>query len=155
MPKGKPWTAEEEKQLKELIEQKKPLNIIAVTMNKSRQAIKLKMNRLNLKEVGYGIHDPSSSRLDLPDDLPSVEEALHVLCKALDDLNQKGLDQNETLRLRTVIQGVKIYKELFADYINYSGIEAKMIEMEEKYERLAAQAKSNTHEPEPKPNAQD
>jgi len=150
--KGKPWTAEEEKHLKELIEQRKPINIIAATMNKSRQAIKLKMNRLDLKEVGCGIHDPSSSRLNLPDDLPSVEEALHLLCKALDELNQKGLDQNETLRLRSIIQGVKIYKELFADYVNYRGIEAKLIEMEEKYERLAAQAKSNTPKPDEQPN---
>jgi len=154
VPKGKPWTAEEEKQLRELCEQGKPVNVIAATMNKSFQAIKRKIERLNLKVVGHGIHGTTTSRLSIPDDLPSVEEALHVLCDALDDLNQKGLDQTEVLRLRTIIQGIKIYKELFADYVNYRGIEAKMIEMEEKYERLAAQAKSNSPKPDDKPIAQ-
>jgi hypothetical protein len=41
-----------EKQLRELIEQKKPINAIAAAMKKSRQTIKQKMDRLNLKEVG-------------------------------------------------------------------------------------------------------
>ena len=61
-----------EKQLRELIEQKKPINAIAAVMKKSRQSIKQKMDRLNLEEVGRGIQNPSSSRINVPGDLQCV-----------------------------------------------------------------------------------
>jgi hypothetical protein len=145
--KGKPWTAEEEKQLRELCEQGKPVNLIAATMNKSPQSVQKKIVRLNLKVVVHGIHRTTTTRLSIPDDLPSIEEALRVMCAALDDLQQGGLDQTEVLRLRTIIQGVKIYKELFADYVNYREIEAKIEKMEEDYERLISQAQSMAPKP--------
>ena len=154
MPKGKPWTVDEEKQLKTLLNARASLNVIAAKLQKSKESVRLKIKRMGIDVVDHAVGRSTSSRLSIPDDLPSVEEALHVLCDALDDLNQKGLDQTEVLRLRTIIQGIKIYKELFADYVNYRGIEAKMIEMEEKYERLAAQAKSNSPKPDDKPIAQ-
>ena len=64
--------------------------------------------------------------MTLPEDLPSIEEQLKVLSAALKTLEQPMLEHSETLRLRSIISGVKIYKELFADYVNYRGLEAEV-----------------------------
>jgi hypothetical protein len=64
--------------------------------------------------------------LIIPEDLPSVEDQLRVLAAALDELKKPDLEQNDVLRLRAVIQGVKTCKELFVDYVNYRGIEEKV-----------------------------
>jgi hypothetical protein len=141
--KGKPWTVEEEKQLRELVGQGKSINVISGVLGKSKDSIRVKLNRLGIEVVDHTVSARSTtSRLNIPGDLPSVEEALQTLCKTLDALDMPGLDQTEVLRLRTIIQGIKIYKELFADYINYREIEEKVAEMEEAYERLAATTKS-------------
>jgi hypothetical protein len=49
----------------------------------------------------------------------------------------------EIARLRSIIQAVKTYKELLADYINYRQIENRLIEMEQKYSQLATIAQVN------------
>jgi hypothetical protein len=66
---------------------------------------------------------------------------LKTLNKALRQLDTAGLDQSETLRLRTIIQGVKIYKELFVDLLNYRELEQRLIELEGKYGALVEKAK--------------
>jgi hypothetical protein len=52
------------------------------------------------------------------------------------------LDRREVLRLRNIISGVKTYKELLADYIDYRGLEQELTELGEKYKALAASKKS-------------
>ena len=100
LPKGKPWTNDEEKQLRDLIAQDKTVNHIAEMMHKSHQAIMRKVERLGIEVVGQTrMQNPTSSNLVLPDELPSVEEALKILCTALTALQQGGLDQAEVLRL--------------------------------------------------------
>jgi hypothetical protein len=79
----------------------------------------------------------------LPEDLPTVKEQLKVLSAALKELETPGLDQSEVLRLRSIIQGVKIYQELFVDYVDYRGIEAELMELRQKYEELAKEAEGN------------
>jgi len=145
MPKGRPWTAEEEKQLRELISQKKPLNVISSSLGKTETSIRMKLKRLGLKtkeEESPVSQFSSSSRISIPGDLPSVEDVLQALALTLDELKQSELSQADVFRLRTIIQGIKTYKEIFADYINYRLIEEKVAEMEEAYERLAAQTES-------------
>ena len=83
-----------------------------------------------------------TSNLKLPTELPSIEEELKVLSAALKALEQSGLEQSEVLRLRSIIQGVKIYKELFADYVDYRGIEAELVDLRRKYEELAKKAQN-------------
>ncbi|MEJ2240887.1 MAG: hypothetical protein P8Y18_01910, partial [Candidatus Bathyarchaeota archaeon] len=41
-------------------------------------------------------------------------------------LETVGLDKNETIRLRSIIQGAKTYKELYADFVNYRALEQKV-----------------------------
>ena len=78
----------------------------------------------------------TTTGLILPLELPSVEDELKVLSAALKALEQQGLEQSETLRLRSIIQGVRIYEDLFADYVDYRGIEMELVELRTKYEDL-------------------
>jgi len=137
MPKGKPWTVEEEKRLREMVQQKKSLVVMAKAFGKSPESIKKKMLRLGLKVVVRQIQQTTTSN-----DLPNIEQALRTLNDALVSLKTPGLDQAATLRLRSIIQGVKTYKELLADFLDFSGLESRLFELEAKYADLAKKAKS-------------
>jgi hypothetical protein len=60
--------------------------------------------------------DISHSKAKVP--LPSVEEKLRVLDAALVALERLGLRATEISRLHNIIQGVKVYQQLFADFVN-------------------------------------
>ncbi len=140
MTKGKPWTVEEEKQLQQLLQEDRSVRAIAKTLGKTRDCVRMKIARLGLDVVVQGKSQrTTTSSLERPSELPSVEEALKTLSAALKALETPGLDQAETLRLRSIIQGVKIYKELFAEYIDIRGFEAEVLELRQK---LAEAAKS-------------
>ena len=85
----------------------------------------------------------TTSKLELPDELPSVEEALKTLAAALKALDAPGLGKSEVLRLRNIISGVKVYKELLADYVNYRGLEAELLELRQKYAELAKKSQDS------------
>ena len=129
MPKGKPWTKEQERKLKELITEGKSLKEMAVALEKSKGAVKKKMDRLGLEVV---VHDKKFSGttttfdLPIPDDLPSIEMQLRVLAGAIEKLQKDDLDKIEVMRLGRLIAGVGKYKELFADYVGYREIEQKV-----------------------------
>ena len=148
MTKGKPWTVEEERKLRELFSKHVSVAEIAKALNKSHEAVKQKIIHLELKE-----EEPpklrgssSSSRLKIPKELPSIETALKDLIAALDALKKSDLGSAEVLRLRSIIQGVKIYKELFADYVNYRGHEVEMVKMMERLAALEKVSKSDETE---------
>jgi len=128
--KGKPWTVEEEKQLQDMLRSDKSVRVIAKAMGKTRDCIRKKIARLGLEVV---VHSESqrttTTSLKLPADLPSIEEELKKLSAALTALETPGLEQAETLRLRSIIQGVKTYKELFEDFVDYRGFEAEVLEV--------------------------
>jgi hypothetical protein len=134
MPKDLP-SVEEEKQLREMVQEHKRLSEIAGFFGKSPASIKMKISRLKLVVVVRQIQHTTTSNK-----LPSVEEALKTLNYALEMLKTSGLDQSETLRLRSLIQGVKIYMEKFADYLDYRGLEIRLIELEGKYAALVKKA---------------
>ena len=129
MPKGKPWTKEQERKLKELITEGKSLKEMAAALEKSKGAVKKKMDRLGLEVV---VHDKKFSGttttfdLPIPDDLPSIEMQLRVLAGAIEKLQKDDLDKIEVMRLGRLIAGVGKYKELFADYVGYREIEQKV-----------------------------
>lgn len=142
--KGKPWTIEEEKMLRQMVEHKKSVRVIARTLGKTRDGVRMKIGRLELEEVVQPKSErTTSTRLALTKDLPTVEEALKTLNAALEALKTSGLEQSEILRLRSIIQGVKIYQELFADYMHYCEIEAELVELRRGYEDLVKKAKDD------------
>jgi DNA repair ATPase RecN len=146
MPKGKPWTAEEENLLKKLIEVHEPLHTIAARFRKSQQAIIKKAQRLGLEVVGTKGADTTTTEIDLPKELPSVEEALKILAAALQKAAEPGLNKVEVQRLQAIATIARTYKELIADYINYREIEKEYIEMREKYEKIIQTLKERTQE---------
>jgi hypothetical protein len=112
----------------------------------SEQGIRHKLIRLGLlKEEGgqsQAAPCPPSTDLELPDELPSIEETLKTLAAALKALETGGLKRDDILRLRSIILGAKTYKELIADYINYRALEAELLEWRNKYEALAKKSGS-------------
>lgn len=143
--KGKPWTVEEEKQLRQMLQEHKSVRSIAKILGKTRDCIRMKIARLGLEVVVQPEKNQRTTttiaKLALPGELPSIEEELKVLVAALKGLETEGLDKSEVLRLRGIVQGVKVYQELLADYVDYRGIEAELLELREKYAELAEKSK--------------
>ena len=81
----------------------------AGALGKSSDSLKLKMLRLGLKVVVPQIHHTTTSNLELM----SVEDALKKLQRALNSLENPELDQVQVLRLRSQVQGAKIYIDKF------------------------------------------
>ena len=136
--KGQPWTVEEEKQLRQMLQECRRLSEIAVFFGKSPESVKKKMKRLGLVVVVPQIQQTTTSNV-----LPSVEVALQKLNDALVLLETPGLDQADTLRLRSIIQGRKLYIEKFAEFLNYRELEARLIELEGKYAALTKKSKNS------------
>jgi hypothetical protein len=84
--KGKPWTIEEEKMLRQMVKDKNSVGVIARTLGKTRDGVRIKIARLGLEEVvrPKKSERTTSSQLDLPKELPTIEEALKTLTAALE-----------------------------------------------------------------------
>jgi hypothetical protein len=157
--RGKPWSIDEERQLRQLLEDGKGFSDISQAMRKSRVSVKNKIYNLGLSlkdnpqpqipMVASSLSSLSSKapiansspavdsagangaalEVKASKPLPSVEEKLRVLDAALVALEQPGLRSVEVSRLRTIIMGVKVYQQLFADYVNYRALEAEVLEL--------------------------
>ena len=138
MPKGKPWTVEEERKLRKLREEGKTVAEIALRMKQTPDAIKQKLRRLGLKVVTLEKSGgTTTSELIMPEELPSIEEALKDLVAAMNALKTPGLSKTEIMRLRSLVQVADKYQTRFAEYVDYRGTEKRMIELSQKYEELA------------------
>jgi maleate cis-trans isomerase len=133
--KGKPWTPKQEKDLRRLVEAKEALDVIAVKLDKSPEAIRKKIERLGLEVVDHrGLRTTTS--LEIPEELPTVEETLKMLASALNAAMLPGLEKVDVQRLQTVATIARTYKDIFSDYVDYRGIEAELVELRMKYEEL-------------------
>ena len=130
MPKGKRWTSEEEKQLKDLVNAGGSLKVIATQLKKSREAVKVKMQRLGLEvvvvPVKKNVGTTTTFDLPVPDDLPSIEMQLRVLAGVIKKLQEDDLDKVDVMRLGRLIAGVDKYKALYVEYVGYREIEQKV-----------------------------
>jgi hypothetical protein len=157
--RGKPWSIDEERQLRQLLEEGKGFSDISQVMGKSRVSVKNKLYNLGLSlkdnpqlQIPITVSSPSSLSSKAPianpvpdaapvsvnevalemkatGPLPSVEEKLRVLDAALVALEQPGLRAAEVSRLHNIIQGVKVYQQLFADFVNYRALESEVLEL--------------------------
>lgn len=141
-PKSYYWTREEERKLVEYWRQgvRNP-EVLADRLGRKLEGVKKKLSRLGLVVEPEKRGGPTTTELEMPEELPSVEEALKLLVAAMEALQKPGLSRAEVSRLRSIIQAVRIYKELFADYVDYRGIEAELIELEAKYGKLVENQK--------------
>jgi hypothetical protein len=141
MPKGTPWTTDEEKQLRALVDSKVPVDVIAAQMKKTYAAVLKKCERLGL-EVDDTKRLRTSTSIPMPKDLPSIEEALKRLAGALEVACSPGLSKVEVQRLQVVATLARAYKDILADYLDYRGVEAELLELKEKYAELAKRTPS-------------
>ena len=94
MPKGKPWTKEEEQQLRELVIRGLKAEDIAAKMDKSKDAVLKKIQRLGLKVVHpLNIGPTTSTELIIPKELPSIEEAPKTLGSGYERLTNAKPEQ--------------------------------------------------------------
>jgi hypothetical protein len=138
--KGKPWSVEDEKKLKDWVTSGVSVDALVFSFDGqyTKDAIYKKIERLGLEVVDEEKKNISTTTsLELPAELPSVEETLLKLSAVLAALEKPGLEKSDILRLRGIISGAKVYKELLADYINYRGLEAELLELKEKYNELS------------------
>lgn len=147
MPKGKPWTVQNERELRKLREDGKTVSQIAARMNLSEDAVKQKLRRLGLKVVTLQKSaGTTTSELIMPEELPSIEEALKQLVGAMNALKTPGLSKTEIMRLRALIQTCSLYQHRIAEYIDFRGIEKELFEMKERFEALNRQSRVSAAE---------
>jgi DNA repair ATPase RecN len=120
------------------------METIAANLKRKPDAIYVKCLRLGLTQKRHS----ASINVPLPKELPSVEEAIKKLAAALETASTPGLDRVEVQRLQVVANLAKAYEETLAHYLNYREIEAKLNDMEAKYEGLLRETKKN-NVPEP------
>ena len=106
--KGKPWDINEVRQLRQLVEEGKGIEEISKIMVKTKAAIRQKIMDLDLKvlkkeEQQHAVSHQKkpcfcSSKLELPTELPTVEETLQILAAALRKSAEAGLDKDEVGR---------------------------------------------------------
>jgi hypothetical protein len=176
--RGKSWSVEEERRLRELIGEGLGVDRISKVMGKTRVSVMSKMYHLGLVLVDAGtaptppassstpyktadqafnsalsvspITDPNpiakaaaapssgevdafAAQLKKGGPLPSIEEKLRVLDAALVALEKPGISRVDVARYSKIIDGVKVYNDLFAKFVNYWGIEIKILELEKQF----------------------
>jgi hypothetical protein len=130
---GRPWTSQEEAELKSLLAANANVDEIAVKVNKTPKAVITKCQRLGL---GLQTEGYVSTKIPIPKELPSIEDALRMLAGALKASVKPGLNRLDVQRLQVVANISQTYKELAADYANYRDVERKLIKMEEENAQL-------------------
>jgi hypothetical protein len=146
--KGKLWTIDEEQKLRELIQAGDNANLIAAKLGKTEHGVYEKARRLGLRVIiTNSKRKLTTHEIQLPPELPSVEEALKILAGALKEAAKPDLNSVEVQRLQVTATLARTYKELLADYIDYRGIESKLVELEGKYAQLVQGTKSNVPTP--------
>lgn len=142
MTKGKPWPAEDERKLRDWFNSGvTDLQVLAFSFNcqYSQEAIRQKLIKFDLlKEQQQPKKNECccSTQLELPDDLPTVEEELRILAAAIDALKNPGISRDEILRLRGIIAGAKVYQERFGEFVGYRKVELQLLEVRKKFEEL-------------------
>jgi hypothetical protein len=120
---GKVWTAQQEAELRALVNEKSGVDAIAAKLGKSPKAVFTKCQRMGLQLESEGY---ANTAVPIPKELPSVEETAKILAGALKASVKPGLSRVEVQRLQTVANISKTYKELIVDFVHYREVEAKL-----------------------------
>lgn len=132
------WKKDDLEKLSKLVKEKQSWQVIATELKRSVEAVRMKAKRLGLSVVVERGRGPTTTN-DLPEELPSVEEALKVLARVLKVLDQPGLETSEVQRLQAMVSTIRTYESMLASYMRYREIEKRLVELEAKYVRLAGE----------------
>ena len=141
--RGRKWTVEEERELRELVSEGHPVEVIAKRFKKRPKAVQVKIDRLGLivdvdRKVCSTI---TTGKLEIPGDLLSAERTLKIMSAAVEAAAKPGLSRIELQRLQLVSNLARFYKESLADYLDYRRVEAELLELRKLYGALAKRAK--------------
>jgi len=136
--KGKAWTVEEELKLRELWESGEPLSSIAAELSKTKVAVANKVSHLGLKDdsARRSLVSSSSSELELPVELPTVQEAVKIIGGAMLAMTKPGVSKAQVERLKAVVDAASKYKQCMADLVRYKELERENVELRRKFEEL-------------------
>ena len=147
MPKGKPWTKKQENQLRSLVNKRKSVNEISEKLEKSPEAIRVKIKRLGLEVVvdrEATNYCTTTSNEILPEELISMKEALKMHVGALKLACTPGLSKVEVQRLQVVANLTKNYIREIPVFLHFQDVEKRLFEMEEKMVEFTKKIKSNS-----------
>ena len=126
------WTIKEEQQLRELVEQGKSIQELSSVFNRSPEALIMKLKRMSLSvpplekysAKNGGNKVTTSATTTTPklepvefEELPSPNMAMGLLWAAVRRLQNPDVGREEAKKLRLILQGVKSYIHLDADYV--------------------------------------
>ena len=126
------WTIKEEQQLRELVEQGKSIQELSSVFNRSPEALIMKLKRMSLsvppreKSSAKNAENKvtTSATTTTPklepiefEELPSPNMAMGLLWAAVRRLQEPDVGREEAKKLRLILQGVKSYIHLDADYV--------------------------------------
>jgi len=135
--KGKPWSHDQEKRLREMVEKGADVVDMARAFNCKPDAIRKKLDRLGLKVVVQKSQKTwTTTSTLLPKDVITHEQALRVLAGALETLKQPGLDKLELQRLRILVDAVQAYDSVLEKFEGWVEIENRLVEMDKKIAEL-------------------
>lgn len=110
VPKGKLWSYDQEKRLREMVSEGANIVNMATAFNCKPDVIRKKLDRLGLKVVVQKLQKTRTTTSTLlPKDIIMHEQALRTLAGALEALTQWGLDELELQRLRILVDTVQTY----------------------------------------------
>jgi cell division protein ZapA (FtsZ GTPase activity inhibitor) len=132
LTKGRPWSIEEEKKLRELTGKNLSINEIADAMDKTVESVKSKMTKLGLRAKERVLDAKQSLvTLEVQDDLPSMEEKLKKQDAAQRALEDPNISARDVKRLIAITNSIKDYFKMFETYAKYREIEKKVVELTE------------------------
>lgn len=126
------WSELDENQLQQLVGEHKSIDDIAAALKRSPEAIFMKLTRLGLaipqmsfvKNRANKVTESATTTTPMPklemaklEELPTGNVAIGLLWAALRRLQEPDVSKDEAKKLRLVIQGVKSYIHLEADYL--------------------------------------
>jgi len=124
------WTNAEEKTLIEMLSKAESLKDLGRALNRSPEAIAMKLKRMHLaipekrsaiSEANKVTENATTTTPKLEpvkfEALPSPNEAMGLLWAAIQRLQEPDVSKEEAKKLRLIIQGVKGYIHLDADYV--------------------------------------
>jgi hypothetical protein len=111
---------------------------LAKRFDRSPDAIAQKLRRLGVFGLNVvGAKSEITTTFEHVKELPSLEGVLKIVAGALKKATEPGLGRTELQRLDTIATLYKAYVDGLERFVRYQAIEAKLSELEEKYNELA------------------
>jgi len=144
MPKGKPWSRQDEKRLRKMVEAGASLQDLTKAFNRKKDAIRKKLSRLGLKVVVHTkSRKPRTTTSEIvPKGLLTHEKVLRVLAGAIEKAKEQGLDKFEIMRLKVLVDAAKTYDSVLEKWERWIEFESRLSEMDGKIGELEKELKT-------------